>query len=403
MSDERKKKQWMIFSLGAGAIFVVGYIVFGLLGPKTPEPVLANVPGQEIDITVVSDRTSAAAPEMSWITTSRKEIRTLTELVKSLEAKIEANNAAHQKEIADLERNSVEMIEQFAMRVGEIEEGQISPASQTQPVPQTPNYTATGSEFIQERTGQQSRRASNSEPAPAETTAPAKRTFGHVIELARLETEETSFTSLDHYLPAGSYASAVVISGADAPTNVRDRQDPIPVLLRVTGPAFTAARGKARPSSIDITGCTVQGSAIGDLSSERVKIRLVSLTCMGPNNSVFEKTVKGYVVGMGKQGVRGRVVSREGNAVTNAAIAGALEGLGGAVSSLGAAGTSGGEMSPELLAQTAAASAAGGGLNSATSTLSQYYIDRAEQYQPVVVMNSGTEVEIVFMEGVSFQ
>ena len=106
---------------------------------------------------------------------------------------------------------------------------------------------------------------------------------------------------------------------------------------------------------------------------------------------------------MGKQGVRGRVVSREGNAVTNAAIAGALEGLGGAVSSLGAAGTSGGEMSPELLAQTAAASAAGGGLNSATSTLSQYYIDRAEQYQPVVVMNSGTEVEIVFMEGVSFQ
>lgn len=398
MSDERKKKQWVIFGLGTATVLVVGYLIFGLLGPQNQQAAFASGPAKDIDISVVSDRTSSAAPEMSWISSSRKEIETLTELVRSLEAKIVENNKASQEKISKLEKSSVDMMEQVVLRVGSLEQQQNEqPVQNTSP--QLPNYSQTGSEFIQTRTNQ---RRTQTQPETAEEIVTEERSFGHVIKLASLETDESSFTSLERYLPAGSYASAVVISGADAPTNVRDREDPIPVLLRVTGPAFTAARGKAKPSSINITGCTVQGSAVGDLSSERVRIRLVSLTCMGPNGSVFEKKVTGYVAGKGKLGVRGRVVSREGNLVTNAAIAGALEGLGGAVSSLGETG-SGEDLTPQSLARAAGASATGGGIGNAASKLSEYYIDRAEQYQPVIVMNSGTEVEVVFMEGVSFE
>jgi len=105
------------------------------------------------------------------------------------------------------------------------------------------------------------------------------------------------------------------------------------------------------------------------------------------------------MVGSGKAGVRGEVVSREGSLVTNAAIAGTLQGLAGAVSSLqnskidddaGAAG---------IARQLGIGSLAGGAENAA-GTLAEYYIRRAEQYQPVVSLYGGTKVELVFMEGV---
>ena len=35
----------------------------------------------------------------------------------------------------------------------------------------------------------------------------------------------------------------------------------------------------------------------------------------------------------------------------------------------------------------------------AASTLADYYIKRAEQYQPVIEMPTGIEVEIVFLSG----
>ena len=206
--------------------------------------------------------------------------------------------------------------------------------------------------------------------------------------------------TLRNYIPAGSYAPAVVLSGADAATNVVDRENPIPVLLRITGPAITAARGGGNGARVNIEGCTVQGSAIGDLSSERVRVRLLSLTCLGRGGTVIETEITGYMVGAGKEGVRGRVVSREGPLVGNAAIAGALQGLGSAFDvSDGADGLD----SVDEIAQTAAAAAGAGSVETAASTLSEYYINRAEQYQPVISLNGGTPVEIVFLEGVALQ
>ncbi|OYY52116.1 MAG: flagellar biosynthesis protein FlgI, partial [Halothiobacillus sp. 28-55-5] len=43
--------------------------------------------------------------------------------------------------------------------------------------------------------------------------------------------------------------------------------------------------------------------------------------------------------------------------------------------------------------------ALGGGAANAGNTLSQYLIERAEQYQPVIEMPTGIDVEIVFLEG----
>jgi len=133
---------------------------------------------------------------------------------------------------------------------------------------------------------------------------------------------------LSLWLPAGSHAEGVVIAGVDASAGVSSQGDPRPVLLRITGPGWTAAEdGTAR--SVDLDGCTVTAAAYGDLSSEKVYARLRTLTCAGDEpGTVVETEVAGFVAGSGKVGVRGPVVSREGALVEKAFLAGLVSGAG---------------------------------------------------------------------------
>ncbi len=71
------------------------------------------------------------------------------------------------------------------------------------------------------------------------------------------------------WLPAGAHAEAVVLAGVDASAGVSSQGDPRPVLLRITGPAWTAAED-GTALAVDVDGCTVTGAAHGDLSSEKV-------------------------------------------------------------------------------------------------------------------------------------
>ena len=130
------------------------------------------------------------------------------------------------------------------------------------------------------------------------------------------------------WLPAGSHASAIVLAGVDAAAGVSSQGDPRPVLMRVVGPAWTAAED-GTAMQVDVAGCTVTGAAHGDLSSEKVYARLQTMTCAGPKpGTVVETPVAGFVAGSGKTGVRGPVVSREGALVEKAFLAGLVSGAG---------------------------------------------------------------------------
>ncbi len=65
-----------------------------------------------------------------------------------------------------------------------------------------------------------------------------------------------------------------------------------------------------------IQGCVVNGAARGDLSSEKVYVKLARMTCDQPGGRVAVSEVKGFISFAGKSGVRGRVVSREGSLVS---------------------------------------------------------------------------------------
>ncbi len=208
---------------------------------------------------------------------------------------------------------------------------------------------------------------------------------------------------LSLWLPAGSHAEAVVIAGVDASAGVASQGDPRPVLLRIAGPGWTAAAdGTAR--SVDLDGCTVTAAAYGDLSSEKVYARLRTLTCAGNEpGTVVETDVAGFVAGSGKAGVRGPVVSREGALVEKAFLAGLVSGIGQGVAGAFApqavaAGTGGAAVANTGLDDIGRAGL-GSGASSAGRKVADYLIRRAEQYQPVIQLQAGTPVTVVFLEG----
>jgi conjugal transfer pilus assembly protein TraB len=206
------------------------------------------------------------------------------------------------------------------------------------------------------------------------------------------------------YLPPNSYAPARVIVGVDASAGVASQTDPLPVVLRITGPARSVVKdGKLLTTRLQ--GCVVNGAARGDLSAEKVYVKLQKMTCDQPGGRVAVSEVKGFISFAGKTGVRGRVVSREGSLISQALLAGIVGGFGRGFSananSVFSGITAGADgKRQQLSGGDIVQGGVGQGVADASDTVSKYLIERAEQYQPVVEMPTGIDVEIVFLDGV---
>ena len=214
----------------------------------------------------------------------------------------------------------------------------------------------------------------------------------------------TQFTDSENYLPPNSIATAKVVVGVDATANTKSQTDPLPVVLRITGQARSVyAQGKLLKTNI--VGCMVNGAAMADLSSEKVYVKLQRMTCPQPGGRVAVSEVKGFIAFGGKTGVRGRVVSRSGNLVTQAFVAGALGGFGRGFSAnsqslLTAPSVNVNGQRSTLSPTDIAQGGLGQGVAQSADMVSKYLIERAEQYQPVVEMPTGLDVEVVFLDGV---
>lgn len=210
--------------------------------------------------------------------------------------------------------------------------------------------------------------------------------------------------TFDNTIPAGAFAGAVMVGGVDASTSIQASNDPRPVLLRVTDHGTLPRKFKS-----DLYGCHVLAACYGDISSERVYMRLEKLTCTErKTGEVVEMAVNGYVAGEdGRAGLRGVVVDRAGESMRNAAIGGFLSGMGNFLSQShspitfspanGLAQTNP-MTNPDMLKFGAAKGASG-----ALDKYADFYIKRAEQMQPVIQVQAGRKVDIVFTQGVAFE
>ena len=218
--------------------------------------------------------------------------------------------------------------------------------------------------------------------------------------VVNLENKNTRHIS--RFVPAGAFVPAVLLSSVDANCGVTATSDPKPVSLRLLDEGSLPNNFKSR-----LKRCVVVGAAHGDISSERVYIRLERMSCIDKKTEeVIETEVAGYVSGEdGKAGVRGEVVDRSGSMVARAAIGGFL----GGVSQFMQGGLATQQLS-NLAEKTGGNTlfnvdnmkdAGSKGVGAAMDKLSEYYIKRAEQLQPVLQVAAGRTVDVVFIKGVS--
>ena len=151
--------------------------------------------------------------------------------------------------------------------------------------------------------------------------------------------------------------------------------------------------------------CFVVGAGYGDVSSERAYIRTESLSCITHDGQAIDVALKGYVAGEdGKAGMRGRLVSKQGQILANALLAGVASGIGAAFTQ------SSTTLSVSPLGSTASVepgrqleAGLGNGVGKALDRLAQYYISLAEKVFPVIEIDAGRTVDVVITQGVALQ
>lgn len=208
--------------------------------------------------------------------------------------------------------------------------------------------------------------------------------------------------TVDTMIPPGSFAQGVLLSGVDANTSTSASANPEPVLIELTD-----SGDLSRHFTSTVKGCRVTASGYGDISKERVMMRLEKLSCIEvQTGEVVVADVDGYVSGEdGKLGVRGTVVDRAGDHVRAAMVGGFMSSFGnflaGASNPVTFAPSTGlaqvGGMSNADMLKHGAAKGVSGALEKYT----EFYIKRAEQLEPVIQIGAGRIVQVVFNKTVS--
>lgn len=194
------------------------------------------------------------------------------------------------------------------------------------------------------------------------------------------------------YIPSGSFAKAMVIEGADANASVTGNSNPSPMQFRLTGMLIMP-----NDEEYDLSGCAVTAGAYGDISSERVLVRTDRLSCKIKGHTI-DMPVKGHVSFMGKNGIKGEPVIRNGKLVGYAFAGGFIDALGSGISQVGSSTVGIGASSTTSFGDVARGGL-GGGVQQSGKMVSEYLIKRAEQYHPVIPVGAGVDITVVFQEG----
>jgi conjugal transfer pilus assembly protein TraB len=237
------------------------------------------------------------------------------------------------------------------------------------------------------------------EPA-SESNSDSKRSAGKSISNQSRGDKDTIGQSSETYMPAGTFARAVLLNGLDAPTGGQAQQNPMPIVLRLIDNAQLPNAVRA-----NLKDCVVTANGTGDLSSERAYVRLDRLSCVDEEGGAIDVAVKGYVSGEdGKTGLRGRLVTKSGQVVANALFTGVIAGLGEALRQSSTTVAT----APVTGVQTQTVNNSlrygmGAGLARSTDRIAQYYIKLADKLFPVVEVDGGRVVDVVFTRGVSVE
>jgi hypothetical protein len=197
--------------------------------------------------------------------------------------------------------------------------------------------------------------------------------------------------------PAGSGARGVLITGVYA-----TQGNAYPVLIEVVGPFYETMRR----TNDKLQNAFIIGEAVGDISSSRVYVRLQKISVyLEGEDRPRTFPVYGWVTDTdgGEYGVKGRVTRRDGSFLALAIISSFLGGVGEALQAAGTITTDitggGGMFQTQQIDTTKIWEvAAASGLSRSAEQLSQRFMDRADELQPVVHVQPGIIIDVFLLQ-----
>lgn len=222
------------------------------------------------------------------------------------------------------------------------------------------------------------------------------------IKTIKFTNTDNEYDLDENFIFATTYARCVLVGSVTVSAGVGSSSNPQPVLLRLTDSGNLPNKVKGF-----LKDAMVIGAAYGELSSESVVIRLERIVKIDKHGRVgMDIPVKGYVAGEnGDSRIRGLVIDRAGAVVRQAAIGGFFSGIADFLTMNNSSAVkfepnSGlAQFSPQrgskMLEQGASK-----GIGNAVEKYADFYIKRAEQLQPVIQIDGGRKLTIVFTESV---
>ena len=286
-ADAVRRRQLLLFSVIAAVVLVAVAAWLGMGGGKT------DAPQGGIDAGIVDPD----AAEMVWTRRSEARLNKLEDSLRRMEqeaGRLRTENEGLRTKLEARTADALRNIDAQKAMIDELER-RLQPAA---PGAAQGNAPADDPWFRGQAVAPQ-----GGQPQPA---APMRTRMIETFELDGAPQSSTADPGtgpemvadavakpVSSWLPAGAHAEAVVLAGVDASAGVSSQGDPRPVLMRITGPAWTAAED-GTAMQVDVDGCTVTGAAHGDLSSEKVYVRFRTMTCAGPEpGTVVETDVAG--------------------------------------------------------------------------------------------------------------
>ena len=197
-------------------------------------------------------------------------------------------------------------------------------------------------------------------------------------------------------VPPGSFVKIRLLTGVYAPTGLKAKSRPQPVLAMVVDRAFLPNRAR-----MNYRGCLLMGEAFGELASERVYVKFTTLSCVDGQDVVHRGAFTGYMVDSdGKIGLRGQVKSRRGlflaRQLTASFIEGIARGFRTSVSTVSV--TPLGGTIENTSGSDALRIAMGEGVGRAFEELAKAYRDMAKETFPVVEVGAGRSGFLVLIQ-----
>lgn len=351
--EELKSKPWFPWAVGAGVILFIFWLLFW----ATPEP------------GPMSTSRGAKAKDQKEGLYDLK--------IGSWQNRVDQDLEATKKQLAEMDLRQQEIRDQFK-NVGD----------------------ALSDLTLQMKAEKESRLAANRTAPPL----PEQKAMGSGITVMRFATKspatersvkaktEAPVIKQTTYLPGGSMAHSVLLTGVDAPVGGK----PFPVLL-----ALKEAFASPNSYQVPLKGCFALGKAEGNASSERADIQIVRMSCVLPGGKAFEQEITGYLVGEdGKQGIPGKLVDKEGRKIAFAAVAGVGAGLARAFGQQQVTNvvTDSGAVTSTVTGDALTFGLASGAQGAATE-MQRYFQKQAERLFPVVEIDAGKNVTMVMLSG----